>query len=586
MSDSNRDKLISIAYSAVLAPDTLHETLDSIDDLIFSDLPENTQFNLGSNDKNSIFSDHLHNCNIDPNLLTHFQRAHDIQLRIGRVESGKCKVEMLLDASPNPAFVFNQFEHIIAANSRANAIAKNCETLSEVCGNDDILQSVRKFVYNGDELKTLVVAGYINTEKNSNTCILIKKLEESLCSDLTNYDRQFGKHYIFTIADLKFDYSKTEIFKSTYGLTTAEVDIAIELSSGKLISEIAKIRNVAVITIRTQIKSIKRKTQSRNVPAIVRLLCGFSAGILISTQLTSTNEPSQPKPTEQFKLRDGRRMFFLEQGCPNGAPVVMIHNMPYGVELPARAITAAKRLNLRIIAPYRSGYGDSDIIVGVHGDKLLDEVASDICELLDKLSIDKATIVGQTIGSVYALRFARLFPKRVAHLFAISRAPIWKDSWLKGMPKRQLFTMRIAKHFPKLLPYIMRATVMYIDKGHVNKLIHGLCKDSSVDLQALENNPEIYELMANGCVVGLKQGAEAFCNDCHLSIMDFSEEAQSLSHSFHIIHGDADEIVNISQSKEFARVVPGTKLEVVKDAGQLLFYSHWDRVLKAIKNKL
>ncbi|AMO71127.1 hypothetical protein AZE99_04005 [Sphingorhabdus sp. M41] len=180
------------------------------------------------------------------------------------------------------------------------------------------------------------------------------------------------------------------------------------------------------------------------------------------------------------------------------------------------------------------------------------------------------------------MRFARVYPASVTSLFAISRAPAWREEWAAQMPKRQRFILGLAKHMPQLLPLIMRATVAFMDKGHAKKLVLSSCQISAADMQALRN-AEILGLMAKGCEEGLKQDVEPFCRDCQLAIMDFSDEAKLLKRPSHILQGDLDQIVDISQSKYFVANVPGTTLEIVKGAGQLLIYSHWDHVFRAIR---
>lgn len=591
MSSLDKDRLISAVYSATLSPDDFDATLDEIDGLIFHrHAPAQSDGEVFSPDAGETLSGRLKHI-IDPELITHFQRAHDIQLRFGRQKSEKSKVQLLIDAAPSPAFIFDRDENIVAMNDLAAELAqKGQPKLADCCANTDILENVRAFVANGDPQKILVEPGHVNAHRGMDTCVLVKKVGQDLDGGEPFDSDQLEKLYFFTIVNLGFDQSKTDLFRETYGLTPAEVDVAVHLASGKQLPEIADIRKATLTTVRTQVKWIKKKTNSRDVPAIVRLLCGFSAGILTSSQLPNPassifQDASPQKSYGQMVLRDGRRMVYLQQGNPSGTPVLMIHNMPYGVELPELAIEAADRMNLRIISPFRPGYGNSDIIKDVHGDKLLDEVAADMYELLDHLAIPAVAIVGQAIGSIYAMRFANLYPNRVSHLFAVSDTPMWQDAWAGDMPKRQRFTLSVAKHMPALLPLITHASVVMVDKGQGEKLVRSLCKDSPVDMKALQNS-EIMDLMVKGCEDGLKQGAEAFRRDCFLAICDFSEEAKTLRHSFYVLHGDEDKVIDLSRAQAFAEAVPGTELEVVKGAGQLLMYSHWEHVFRAVKHKV
>lgn len=587
----DRGKLISAVYSTALSPDQYEETLKTLDQLLFGDMEglqdDELVFVTDFSDEKTLEMKHT----IDPDFLNHFRQAHDIQLRIGREKNEKHKLLMLLDAASNPAYIFNSDENILFMNEPAKGVGDgSAMVLGDCCEDPDILKIVRQFIRDAGDQKLLIVPGYIDIQNNSNTCVLVRKIDNYSDEDFEDIDQSSDGLYFFTIVNLGFDQSKTKLFQKTYGLTQAEVSIAGLLANGKQVPEIALERSTSVATIRTQIKMIKQKTNSRDIPAMVRLLCGFSAGILISSQLSSEELPTPGNSgtinaPRQMTLRDGRRMGYLEQGDPQGKPVIMIHNMPYGVELPANAINSASHLKLRILAPFRPGIGNSDPLKNTDSDQFLSEVAADICELMDELNIPKATIVGQSvIGAVYATRFAHLYPNRVQSLMAVSGAPIWRDKWIARLPERQRFTVRIAKYLPQLLPLVTRATVMFLDKGYGKALVRGLLKDCPADTLAVKN-PETMDLMVKGCKDGLRQGSEAFCGDCILVIRDISAEAQALPHKFHILHGDADNIVGIFQSEAFTDFAPGTELEIVKGAGHMLIYSHWDSVINAIKNK-
>lgn len=582
----DKNKIISAVYEAILPPKNFEEMVGKLDEAIFGASPLVKQgnfisFPIASETQNSEVA-------LDPELLTHFQLAHEIRTKIGRPRTEKGHLSSLLEATPNPAWVFDQTEKIIAQNQHATEKSTSHPTLlSDFCTDPELLTEVRTFTVSGQEQKLLIVPGYVNEEQDTAACVFVRKIENHDGIEIIDTPTSL---FLFTIVDFGFTPSTTELFQQTYNLTPAEMSIATLLAGGKKPPEIASERNVSLQTIRTQVKTIKTKTNTRDVAALVRLLCGFSAGLFVPSQLatndeTATQENTPQKSLGQITLRDGRKLSYLEQGNANGTPVLMIHNMPYGVTLPENALHAASRLNLRIIAPYRPGYGDSDPNKNAQHDKRLDETATDMYELLDHLNVTKAAVVGQTVGSIYALRFARMYPNRVSKLLAISRAPIWRDEWLVSMPKHQKMVVRLARQLPQLLPFIIRATIAFIDEGNVEKLIPITVKNSPQDFKAI-GDPEILHLMATGCVEGLKQGGDAFCQDCFLTIQDFTDEAKTLSHKFHVLHGRDDTIVDIAQSKAFVDAVPGTTLEIVDGAGQLLFYSHWERVLNAIKSRV
>lgn len=591
MLNADRDKLIAAIYSVGMSPEYYDESLETIDALVLEQMTEDAQSMHAPDFEGSKLNKAEDNYRIDAEILHHVRRSNDINDRIGRQNPEKPRSELLLETAPNPAFIFDSDENIVAMNdlAKSNNGNRHHQKLAECCANAYVLEKIRKFVANSKNQKLLIEPGYINVEQNMNTCILVRKIDGDLKGRDDKKNGYLGALYFFTIVNLGFDTSKTNMFKETYGLTQAEVEVAVHLASGLQLLEIATNRGVKIQTIRNQVKVIKSKTQSRDVPSIVRLVCGFSAGILTSSHLSRTGKIETQKTTplklhQQITLRDGRALHYLEQGDPEGIPVLMLHTIPFGAELMQEASKAAMRLNLRIISPYRPGFNQSDTH-HARGDDMLDVVAADIYELLVKLDIAKASIVGVGTGSTYALRFTSRHPNRVSHLFAVSRTPMWRDEWITKTSRRQRLMIRLTRYTPKLLPLMSRATMAYIDRGHAKDLCKTICGDSTADMLALQNSA-ISELMERETIAGLQQGCESQHRDIALSVKDYSHEALRLKHRFYVLHGDDDKVVDIAESQAFADFVPGTELEIVKGAGQLLIYSHWERVLQAVKKRV
>lgn len=405
---------------------------------------------------------------------------------------------------------------------------------------------------------------------------------------LAQVDRQAP--YLLSLVNIGFDRVAFVGFKQHFGLTQAELEIAIALAEGQTPVEIAMGRHVSLETVRTQVKILKRKTGVVDISAIVRLLCGFSAGIMVSQQTSQVQSRSTRIATEHVRqgslvLDCGRHLHYTEQGNFEGEPVLMFHNMPYGMFLPEKAVEVAKQKGFRILTPYRPGYGDSDPLDSSKTEKILNRTADDFNEFLTKLKLTNADIVGQSMGSSFALRFAKRYPYRVKKLFAISRAPIWRKQWYSSMPVKQRFVMRTAQYVPQLLPVLIRAVINHIDIGNIKPLMQTLSASSEIDVRLMNNYPEIYDLIAEDSQFGFKHGGNAFCGDCMVVVQDMVEEAREVAHKFHIIHGEKDGIVNPEQSVAFANEVPGTHLELVKGAGHMAFYSHWQVLFKALGRK-
>ncbi len=115
----------------------------------------------------------------------------------------------------------------------------------------------------------------------------------------------------------------------------------------------------------------------------------------------------------ELKLH-GHRMMFRIAGA--GPPVVLIHGM---VNSSIHWESVALRLadECTVIAPDLIGHGDS---AAVRGDYSLGAHAASIRDLLATIGVERATIVGHSLGGGVAMQFFYQFPQRVERLALVS----------------------------------------------------------------------------------------------------------------------------------------------------------------------
>jgi pimeloyl-ACP methyl ester carboxylesterase len=130
----------------------------------------------------------------------------------------------------------------------------------------------------------------------------------------------------------------------------------------------------------------------------------------------------------------GRRVIYRVAGA--GPPIVLIHGM-----LNSSSHWQAVALNLArdytVIAPDLIGHGDS---AAPRGDYSLGAHAASIRDLLAAIGVDRATIVGHSLGGGVAMQFFYQFPQRVERLVLISSgglgqevSPMLRTAALPGM---------------------------------------------------------------------------------------------------------------------------------------------------------
>jgi pimeloyl-ACP methyl ester carboxylesterase len=117
----------------------------------------------------------------------------------------------------------------------------------------------------------------------------------------------------------------------------------------------------------------------------------------------------------------GHRVIYRIAG--DGPPVVLIHGM---VNSSKHWEQVALRLADRytVVAPDLLGHGDS---AAVRGDYSLGAHACSIRDLLSTIGIDRATVVGHSLGGGIAMQFFYQFPQRVERLGLISSGGLGHD---------------------------------------------------------------------------------------------------------------------------------------------------------------
>ena len=117
----------------------------------------------------------------------------------------------------------------------------------------------------------------------------------------------------------------------------------------------------------------------------------------------------------------GHRVYYRRTG--SGPPIVLIHGM---VNSSRHWEAVARRLGERytVIAPDLIGHGDS---ATPRGDYSLGAHAAFIRDLLAVIGIERATIVGHSLGGGVAMQFFYQFPQRTERLVLISSGGLGRD---------------------------------------------------------------------------------------------------------------------------------------------------------------
>jgi pimeloyl-ACP methyl ester carboxylesterase len=120
---------------------------------------------------------------------------------------------------------------------------------------------------------------------------------------------------------------------------------------------------------------------------------------------------------------------------PNGRSVVLLHGKNFCAATWESAIAALSQAGYRVIAPDQIGFCKSS--KPEHHQYSLHELAADTQALLTSLGIERAAIVGHSMGGMLAVRYALMYPQATERLVLVN--PIGLEDWKAlGVPWRSV----------------------------------------------------------------------------------------------------------------------------------------------------
>lgn len=149
--------------------------------------------------------------------------------------------------------------------------------------------------------------------------------------------------------------------------------------------------------------------------AVISLLslAGTFAGIPVS-QGAEIDPSKWTGLKHEINLPNSQVLSYVELGDPKGLPVVLLHG--YTDNSRTWSLIAPYLRAFRLFAIDQRGHGDSGKPACCY---TLTDMAYDVKLFLDELEIERASVVGHSLGSMVAQVFAATYPNRIERLVLI-----------------------------------------------------------------------------------------------------------------------------------------------------------------------
>ena len=133
----------------------------------------------------------------------------------------------------------------------------------------------------------------------------------------------------------------------------------------------------------------------------------------------------QQKPTTGYAPVNGLKMYYEIQG--SGEPVVLLHGAFMAITDDWRVWINELAKTRKVIAVEMQGHGRT---ADIKRDITYENLADDVAGLLDYLKIERADIIGYSLGGGVAMLCAIRHPNKVRKVVSIS-AVLRRDGWVK-----------------------------------------------------------------------------------------------------------------------------------------------------------
>jgi 3-oxoadipate enol-lactonase len=242
----------------------------------------------------------------------------------------------------------------------------------------------------------------------------------------------------------------------------------------------------------------------------------------------------------------------------SGSPVLLIHGLGYarwGWE-PLLPLLAERH---RVVSFDNRGIGESSVPPGPYTAEMM---AGDALAVLDAAGVEKAHVVGTSLGGMIAQELALAYPKRVDRLILVATTP-----GAPGGRPMPAVTVRLLAEASQLEPEV--ALRRFVENALGREPDPALVDTIMGRRMAQPQDPAGWAAQA-AAGTGYAGG----------------DRAGDIAAPTLIVTGTADRVVDPANSDLLGEMIPDARVEKVPDAGHLVFWEHPALVAELINDFL
>ena len=253
-------------------------------------------------------------------------------------------------------------------------------------------------------------------------------------------------------------------------------------------------------------------------------------------------------------VADGTRIAYEVQGA--GEPVLLVQGLGYA-RWGWEPIADRLARDFLVVSFDNRGIGESDVPPGPY---TVAQLAADARAVLDAVGLERANVVGASLGGMVAQQLALAYPERVEKLVLLCTTPGGADAY--PMPE---VTVRLFSEAASLPPE--QALRGFVE----NSLsVRGELVDVLYE-RRLANPPHPQGWQAQAAA-GMGWDSDGRLGEIAAPTL--------------ILHGTGDNVIDYRNSELLAQRIPGARLRLFDGAGHLLFWEQPDELVAEIREFL
>lgn len=270
---------------------------------------------------------------------------------------------------------------------------------------------------------------------------------------------------------------------------------------------------------------------------------------------------------KRYRMVHGYRRAFIQAG--SGPPLLLIHGIGDSAESWLDVIPALARHHT-VIAPDLLGHGDSD---KPRADYSLAAYANAMRDLLSVLDVERATVIGHSLGGGVAMQFAYQFPERCERLVLVSTGGVSHEV-------HPMLRFTSAPNADFVLPLLAAPGARLLGKAAFG-VLRALDTDLGHDAEPLSR---VFDALPDAA------SRRAFVRTLR-AVVDWRGQAITMLDRCYLtqgmptllVWGARDAVIPVAHAHKAHAAMPGSQLEVFADAGHFPHQNDPDRFLRVFR---